>query len=385
MPIRSLQDHTRIKAPAFRMSQRERARMRFDTPHRRWNPLRKEWVLNSPHRMSRPWQGKIEVLREPQRESYDSKCYLCPGNARTGGVLNPVYTDVFAFSNDFPALLPDSSPFLEMSAVNGVIKAQGEHGLCRVLCFSPRHDLTMADMDVPAIDRVIQLWRDEYLTLREHPSVLHVMTFENKGELMGTSNPHPHGQIWATSYIPTIPQKEIDSQKEYWASHSTPLLSDYLAWELEQGKRIVISNDEWVALVPFWAQWPYEILVLPRMPIRSVCDLTDSQRISWASLLQELLIRLDNIFHVSFPYSMGLFQEPTKGAESPGFVLHQVFLPPLLRSATVKKFMVGFELCAEPQRDLTPEVAAGILRDSSPRRNSRARETTDSRHSSKPA
>lgn len=357
--------------------------MRFDTPHRRWNPLRKEWVLNSPHRMSRPWQGKIEVLREPQRESYDSKCYLCPGNARTGGVLNPVYTDVFAFSNDFPALLPDSSPFLEMSAVNGVIKAQGEHGLCRVLCFSPRHDLTMADMDVPAIDRVIQLWRDEYLTLREHPSVSHVMTFENKGELMGTSNPHPHGQIWATSYIPTIPQKEIDSQKEYWAGHSTPLLSDYLAWELEQGKRIVISNDEWVALVPFWAQWPYEILVLPRMPIRSVCELTDSQRISWATLLQELLIRFDNIFHVSFPYSMGLFQEPIKGAESPGFVLHQVFLPPLLRSATVKKFMVGFELCAEPQRDLTPEVAAGILRDSSPRRNSRARETTDSRHSSK--
>lgn len=364
------------------MSQRERARMRFDTPHRRWNPLRKEWVLNSPHRMSRPWQGRVEVVREPQRLAYDSKCYLCPGNARTGGVLNPVYTDVFAFSNDFPALLPDSSPFLEMSAANGIIKAQGEHGVCRVLCFSPRHDLTMADMDILAIRRVIQLWRDEYITLREHPSVSHVMTFENKGELMGTSNPHPHGQIWATSYIPTIPQRELDSQNEYFASHTSVMLSDYLTWELEQGKRIVTLNDEWVALVPFWAQWPFEVLVVPRHVVRSVAELNESQIDSWAALLQELLIRFDNIFHVSFPYSMGLFQEPTKGIESPGFMVHQVFLPPLLRSATVKKFMVGFELCAESQRDLTPEVAAGVLRDSSSRRNSLAREASDSRHGS---
>jgi len=359
--------------------------MRFDTPHRRWNPLRKEWVLNSPHRMSRPWQGKVEVVQDSERPRYDPKCYLCPGNARAGGVLNPGYTDVFAFSNDYPALLPDSSPFLEMSAVNGVIKARGEHGVCRVLCFSPRHDLTLTDMDVASISRVVELWRDEYRALQEHPSVSHVMTFENKGELMGTSNPHPHCQIWATSYIPTIPQREIEAQSEYFGAHSAPLLKDYLDWEWEQRERIVTSNEEWMALVPFWAQWPFEVLVLPRRAIRSTIELSESQIHGWATLLQELLVRFDNIFHVSFPYSMGLYQEPTKGRQAPGFLLHQVFLPPLLRSATVKKFMVGFELCAESQRDLTPEVAAAVLRDSSSRRNSQARETSDSRHTSKTA
>jgi UDPglucose--hexose-1-phosphate uridylyltransferase len=270
---------------------------------------------------------------------------------------------VFAFQNDFSALLPNDIPVEEFSGVNGVIKAQTEKGMCRVLCYSPRHDLTLADMEVSAIGRVIQLWKEEYQTLAYHPSVSHVMIFENKGEMMGTSNPHPHGQVWGTAHIPSLALQQLEAQQRYFAVHRDFLLEDYLRWELVQEERIVCSNEEWVALVPFWAEWPFEIMVLPRHPIRSMIHLSSSQQDAWASIQKDLLSRYDKLFGVSFPYSMGIYQEPVSATPFHGCLMHQVFLPPLLRSATVRKFMVGYELCAESQRDLTPEAAAQRLRE----------------------
>lgn len=337
--------------------------MKFDTPHRRWNPLKNRWVLNSPHRMARPWQGQTEHIAQPSAVSYEPTCYLCPGNARAGGAQNPDYKDVFAFQNDFSALLPNDIPVEEFSGVNGVIKAQTEKGICRVLCYSPRHDLTLADMDISAIGRVIQLWKEEYQTLAYHPSVSHVMIFENKGEMMGTSNPHPHGQVWATAHIPSLALQQLEAQQRYFAVHKDFLLQDYLRWELVQGDRIVCSNEEWIALVPFWAEWPFEVMVIPRHPIRSMIHLASAQQEGWASIQKDLLSRFDKLFGVSFPYSMGIYQEAVSATPFDGCLMHQVFLPPLLRSATVRKFMVGYELCAESQRDLTPEAAAQRLRE----------------------
>jgi UDPglucose--hexose-1-phosphate uridylyltransferase len=251
--------------------------------------------------------------------------------------------------------------------VNGLIRSESAKGICRVLCFSPRHDLTLTDMEIPEIKQVLEAWRGEYETLGNDESISHVMIFENKGEMMGTSNPHPHCQIWATSDIPTIPLQELKAQNQYYAAHSRPLLMDYLTWELEQRERIVTENSHWVALVPYWAAWPFEVMVLPRRDAGSIPDLSQDEIYSWAQLLKDLLGRYDNLFGVSFPYSMGIFQRPTKHERSPGFVMHQTFMPPLLRSARVRKFMVGFELCAEAQRDLTPELAATSLREALPR------------------
>jgi UDPglucose--hexose-1-phosphate uridylyltransferase len=337
--------------------------MKFDAPHRRWNPLMNRWVLNSPHRMARPWQGYVEPTRPPNSLPYDPTCYLCPTNSRAGGARNPDYRDVFSFQNDFPALLPSGESTDGFTAMNGIIRANPEQGICRVLCYSPRHDLTMADMDGSSIMRVIDLWREEYQTLLYHPAISHVMIFENKGEIMGTSNPHPHGQVWATSHIPSLALQRLESQQVYFSTHHDFLLGDYLRWEMVQDERIVSRNEEWVALVPFWAEWPFEIMVLPRASIRSLSQLTSSQKEGWAALLKEVLTRYDRLFGVSFPYSMGIYQEPISALKYDGCLLHQVFLPPLLRSATVRKFMVGYELCAESQRDVTPEMAAQRLRE----------------------
>ncbi len=336
-----------------------------ETPHRRWNPLRREWVLNSPHRMTRPWQGRQESLSAAGKPRYDPECYLCPGNERVSGVRNPVYREVFAFTNDFGALLPESSQSEQQTACRELVRAKSEGGVCRVVCFSPRHDVSLADMELTAIERVICLWREEYETLARVPKVEYVLTFENKGEIMGASNPHPHGQIWATSYIPSIPAREIGAQVDYFKAHGGWLLQDYTNWEIAEGERIVAINDGWVALVPFWASWPFEVAILPRLEVASIVDLRPEQISSWASILQEVLRRYDGLFGVPFPYSMGLYQHPANGQRLDGVSLYQAFYPPLLRSASIRKFMVGFELSAELQRDITPEFAAAKLRESS--------------------
>jgi UDPglucose--hexose-1-phosphate uridylyltransferase len=335
--------------------------MDIETSHRRWNPLKREWVLVSPHRTKRPWKGAVEKPSVEKRPEYDPTCYLCPGNTRANGEVNPHYPDVFAFTNDFAAVTPDASTG-SMDDQNGIILAKGERGTCRVICFSPRHDLTLPEMDVRAIRRVIDLWEEETRTLSQLDYVNHVMIFENKGAIMGCSNPHPHSQIWATESLPNIPASSLAAQEEYYAAHKKRLLEDYLDWELIQGTRIVAENNHWLVVVPFWACWPFETMALPKRHVREISELTDEEKNSWAAILKELTVRYDNLFTTSFPYSMGIYQRPTDGKEWNGHYLHQIFLPPLLRSASVKKFMVGFELCAEPQRDLTPEQAAERLR-----------------------
>lgn len=339
------------------------------TPHRRWNPLKEEWVLVSPHRALRPWSGAIEKTNQQVKAEYDPNCYLCPGNKRSGAEndsskVNPNYTDVFAFDNDFPAILESpEAECLEINQLNSIIQAQTTRGICRVICFSPRHDLTLAQMSVPAIRNVIDLWNNEYKILAALPFINHVMIFENKGEIMGCSNPHPHGQIWATESIPNIALKSCQAQEKYFSQNKTTLLNDYLKWEIEQNQRIICANQDWVALVPFWATWPYEAMILPRTVVTTIEQLSESQKDSWAAIIQDLTQRFDKLFQTSFPYSMGIYQQPTDNNPWSGFCLHQIFLPPLLRSASIKKFMVGFELCAESQRDITPEQAAQKLKE----------------------
>ncbi len=337
--------------------------MKLDTPHRRWNPLRNRWVLNSPQRLTRPWQGQIEEVPTLNSATHDRACYLCPGNSRAGGIKNPNYRDVFVFQNDYSALLLDDIPPAEFSDLNEIIQARTERGTCRVLCYSARHDLTLATMDLSAIMRVIDLWKEEYGTLSMDADIAHVMIFENKGEMMGTSNPHPHGQIWATAHIPSFALEQLEAQQRYFTAHRESLLSDYLRWEQAQESRIVCSNEEWLAVVPFWAEWPFEVMILPRLAIRSIAQLSSSQRETWAMILKEVLTRYDKLFGVSFPYSMGIYQEPSSGPVYNGCLMYQVFFPPLLRSSTVRKFMVGYEMCGEPQRDITPEKAAERLRE----------------------
>lgn len=337
--------------------------MNTSHPHRRWHPLKEEWILVSPHRAARPWQGAVEKVAPLSRPSYDGGCYLCPGNTRHGGAVNPPYSGVFVFQNDFAALLPDggnSEP--SISAVRGVVRAESEGGICRVICFSPRHDLTLPQMSLAEIGAVISVWAEQYAELGSRPEIGHVMIFENKGEIMGCSNPHPHGQIWATATIPTLARRGAEAQRRFFGQHGTSLLGEYLAWELSEGVRVVEANEAWVAVVPFWATWPFEILLMPKRVVATVGELTSDERQAWARILKNVLSRYDRLFDCSFPYSMGLYQVPPNGEDWPGFTLHQVFYPPLLRSATVKKFMVGYEMCAEAQRDLTPEQAAERLR-----------------------
>lgn len=336
-----------------------------DHPHRRYNPLTREWVLVSPHRTKRPWQGQVEQPAPEHRQTYDPHCYLCPGNERAGGVRNPHYTETFVFTNDFAALLPDTPPG-ELAHSNpkhaSLLRAVSERGTSRVVCFSPRHDLTLAEIDHAGLRSVVDVWVEQYLEIGALPYIGHVQIFENRGAMMGASNPHPHGQIWATEHLPLNIQREQDAQAEYYAAHGRTLLADYLEVELEEQTRIVCMNDHFVALVPFWAFWPFETIVISRRPVSALPELEPAERDGLADILKRLTTRYDNLFQVSFPYSMGFHQRPTGGQEHPEWHLHAHFYPPLLRSATVRKFMVGFELLAEPQRDITPEQAAERLR-----------------------
>lgn len=334
-----------------------------DHPHRRWNPLSGEWLLVSPHRAKRPWSGSVEKTAGENRPSYDPGCYLCPGNIRAGGVQNPNYTETFVFQNDFAALMPDTPGGDPLERCNGLVREQPESGLCRVICFSPRHDLTLAEMSLGEIRQVIDLWRVQFHEIGAMDGIGAVTIFENKGEIMGCSNPHPHGQIWANRTLPTLQARERASQRDYFNTHKSPMLLDYLNWELEQQQRILVENGAFVALVPHWAVWPFETMIVPKRPAASILELSDAECDAWAEVLSELLIRYDNLFETSFPYSMGIHQAPTDGGDHAGMIFHQHFFPPLLRSATVKKFQVGYEMSGEPQRDITPEQAAQRLRE----------------------
>ncbi len=328
--------------------------------HRRRNLLTGEWILVSPHRMKRPWQGQTETATTQPLPQYDPSCYLCPGNERAGGLVNPPYRDTFVFDNDFAALRPDTPPGSLQS--NRFFQSQAETGICRVICFSPRHDLTLARMSIHAIRRVVNLWAEQEEELAADPQINYVQLFENRGAMMGSSNPHPHGQVWATRGMPTEPAKEDGQQRAYFETERAPLLVDYLEAELGAGERLVVENRHWVALVPYWAVWPFETLLLPRRHCQCLADLNPTERNALAEILKRLLIRYDNLFETSFPYSMGWHGKPASAGDHTHWQLHAHFYPPLLRSATVKKFMVGYEMLGTPQRDLTAEQAAQQLR-----------------------
>jgi len=330
-------------------------------PHRRRNLLTGEWILVSPHRTKRPWQGQVEKAPSDTRPAHDPNCYLCAGNVRAGGKQNPNYTTTFVFENDFAALLP-MGPQGDMSQ-GAFFQSYAETGRCRVICFNPRHDLTLPEMTVPEIRAVVDVWAEQIIDLGNDPTINYVQLFENKGAVMGCSNPHPHGQVWANHRLPLEPTKEDACQQAYYEQHRSPLLVDYLAAELEADERVVVQNKDWVALVPFWAVWPFEMLLLPRRPVAALPYLCHDERNNLADILKTLLIRYDNLFETSFPYSMGWHGQPTDGQEHPHWQLHAHFYPPLLRSATVKKFMVGYEMLGNPQRDITAEQAAARLRD----------------------
>ena len=331
-------------------------------PHRRYNPLTGEWILVSPHRARRPWLGQIEPQPAEHCPAYDPTCYLCPGNERAGGVRNPAYTGTFVFDNDFPALLANTPP--GGTGAGGLLVVEAERGICRVVCFSPRHDLTLPELDPAALRRVVDTWAEQTDALSAQPSIRYVQVFENKGAAMGASNPHPHGQIWATEHLPNEPAKEHARQLAYRAERGACLLCDYLAMEIARAERIVCTNDHFVALVPFWAIWPFETLVISRRHVGTLPALDGGERDALADILRRLTARYDNLFQVSFPYSMGFHQWPARTGRrtEKAWHLHAHFYPPLLRSASVRKFMVGFELLGMPQRDLTAEISAARLR-----------------------
>jgi UDPglucose--hexose-1-phosphate uridylyltransferase len=328
--------------------------------HRRLNLLTGEWILVSPHRSQRPWQGQLERKAAPTALAHDPDCYLCTGNLRAGGARNPEYPHTFVFDNDFPALQADAPADVSR---DGLLVAEGESGRCRVLCFSPRHDLTLSGMAVADIERVVDVWVEETITLGGLPDIDSVQIFENRGEMMGASNPHPHGQIWATRHSPNEQRKETDRQSEYLLQHGRPLLLDYLAQELQHSERMVLANDDFCVLVPFWANWPFETMILPRRRIGGFDEINAGERASLAQVLSRLTKLYDSLFDTPFPYSMGFHQKPTDGAVHAEWQMHAHFYPPLLRSATIRKFMVGFEMLGSPQRDITPEGAAARLRE----------------------
>ncbi len=330
-------------------------------PHRRYNPLRKQWVLVSPHRTQRPWQGEVNPSSGFSDVHYDPACYLCPGNERAGGHQNPPYTSVFVFQNDYAALMPDS-PAPEGDTGSPLLRAERERGECRVVCFHPDHSLTVARMELGDIHTVVDTWAEQYEELSSKSGIAHVQIFENRGAMMGASNPHPHCQIWATEHVPDEPMAELVSQREYHQQHGSCLLCDYLAAESRQKERIVCENEDFLVVVPWWAVWPFETLVLSKQHLGSLLEFTDRQRTSLADILKQTTTRYDNLFETSFPYTMGFHQSPTDRQAHPEWHFHAHYYPPLLRSATVRKFMVGFEMLGMPQRDITPESAAERLR-----------------------
>jgi UDPglucose--hexose-1-phosphate uridylyltransferase len=331
--------------------------------HRRFNPLTGEWVVVSPHRTKRPWQGQVEPAGRPAVSTYDPECYLCPGNNRAEGKANPQYSDIFVFDNDFAALHPDSpSGHIDEG---GLLITEAERGICRVMCFSPNHSLALPRMQTSDIRIVVDEWANQYMDLGANPLIRHVQVFENRGEMMGASNPHPHCQIWASESIPNEPAKELRSLSEYLAKNSSCLLCDYLAIEIASDQRLVCENDHFLAVVPFWAVYPFEVMILSKEHKISVDKLDGHGRDSLAEILKGVTTRYDNLFLTPFPYSMGFHQAPTDRKVNQHAHLHAHFYPPLLRSATVRKFLVGFELLGGPQRDITPESASTRLREQS--------------------
>jgi UDPglucose--hexose-1-phosphate uridylyltransferase len=334
-----------------------------ESPHRRWNPLLQEWLLVSPHRTNRPWLGHVSKQSVPQQLRYDPTCYLCPGNERAQGARNPAYEQIFVFDNDYAALLPEN-PHQEYDE-EGLIAARTERGLCRVICFTPRHDLAIPRMTTAQIRPVVDAWVEQYVDLGSRPWIRHVQIFENRGAIMGTSNPHPHCQVWANGELPNVPAREQSAQVQYRQQHRVCLLCAYLEIETKRAERLVCENDEFVALVPYWAVWPFEVMVLSRRHLPSMAELSEQERTGLADILRRITVGYDNIFETAFPYSMGFHQQPTDGEPHPEWHFHAHYFPPLLRSATVQKFMVGYELLAMPQRDITAETAAARLRESS--------------------
>jgi UDPglucose--hexose-1-phosphate uridylyltransferase len=328
--------------------------------HTRLNILTGDWILVSPHRMKRPWQGKVEDLPNDERPAYDPKCYLCPGNKRADGANNPDYSEPFSFVNDFSALL-ENTPAGGYDE-DGLLSVKSESGICKVICFSPKHNLTLPQMSTGAIEKVIELWQKEFNELSQNPSIRYIQIFENKGEIMGCSNPHPHGQIWSSSSVPLELSKETLQQKNFFDKHHTSLLSAYINLELKKKERIVLENEHFVALVPFWAVWPYETMIISKRHVQNIIQFNQEENKSLAAMLKQLTAKYDNLFNISFPYSAGMHQSPVNEGEHPEWHWHMHFYPPLLRSATVKKFMVGYEMLANPQRDITPESAAEKLK-----------------------
>ncbi len=332
-----------------------------DHPHRRFNALTGDWILVSPHRAKRPWQGQVEKAQKDTRPSYDPTCYLCPGNKRSSGDHNPNYPATFSFINDFSALMettPDGGYHDDELFV-----AESERGICKVICFSPRHDLTIPEMEVEQIKGVVDVWKQEFETLGKIDFINYVQIFENKGAMNGCSNPHPHGQIWSSKSIPVEPSKENVRQQAYFEKHDRTLLTEYTEKELQKGDRILCQNAHFVALIPFWATWPFEAMIVSKKAAQNILAFNDEESLALADIYKKLTVMYDNLFEVSFPYSAGIHQAPTDGKDYPWWHFHMHFYPPLLRSATIRKFMVGYEQLATPQRDITPETSAQMLRD----------------------
>ncbi|MDO3694178.1 UDP-glucose--hexose-1-phosphate uridylyltransferase [Wenyingzhuangia sp. chi5] len=332
-----------------------------DYSHKRFNILTGEWVLVSPHRSKRPWQGQNEAVNNEKRPEYDETCYLCAGNTRISGDVNPKYTGTYVFTNDFAALQSDSPSF---KVNDGLLQAESETGICKVICFSPDHSKSLADMDVPGITKVVNTWQKEYKEIGANDAIKYVQIFENKGAVMGCSNPHPHGQIWSQSSLPNEVSKKDATQKAYFSDKKSSLLGDYLKQELNGDReRIIFENDAFVVLIPFWAVWPFEAMIAPKNQQNSILDMTEEEAILYAEAISVLTKVYDKLFNTSFPYSSGIHQAPTDGGDNAHWHWHMSFYPPLLRSATVKKFMVGYEMFGTPQRDITAEGAAQRLRD----------------------
>ena len=334
---------------------------KWQYPHRRWNPLRRSWVMVSPHRTQRPWQGEVSKTAAPASLTYDPECYLCPGNTRAGGEGNPPYEGVFSFVNDYAAVLPHPPAEVDETA-SPLLTAEPVQGICKVLCFHPDHSLTLAKMTRPDIRRVIDAWAQETTEIGAKDWINYVEIFENRGAMMGASNPHPHCQIWATSHIPDEPAIETEAQQAHLSEHGACLLCEYLAAEREAGERVIVENAHFTAVVPWWAVWPFETMILSRRHCGRLPELDADERDALADILKRVTSRYDNLFDVSFPYTMGFHQSPVDGQAHPEWHFHAHFYPPLLRSATVRKFMVGFEMLGMPQRDITPEDAAARLR-----------------------